>query len=205
MSRRLAEDADGELLLQLLEAVETEERLTQRRLADSLGIALGLTNAYLKRCARKGWVRIRRVKPNRYRYFLTPQGFSEKTRLSARYLAGSLKYVTTLRLQLEQIYRRCDMLGHNRVVIIGAGELAELARLCAKANDIEVAGVIDADRLRMAECTVGSEMPSSAEAAVVVDLGETASLLTALAPCFTANDIHLPAILSGGEGRDRNS
>ena len=205
MSRRLAEDTDGELLLQLLKAVETEERLTQRRLADSLGIALGLTNAYLKRCARKGWVRIRRVKPNRYRYFLTPQGFSEKTRLSARYLAGSLKYLTTLRLQLEQIYRRCDMLGHNRVVIIGAGELAELARLCAKANDIEIAGVIDADRFRTVKSDAMAEIPLAADAAVVVDLGEITSLLTALAPCFTSDEIHLLEILSGDEGRDRDS
>ena len=205
MLRRLAEDADGELLLQLLKAVETEERLTQRRLADTLGIALGLTNAYLKRCTRKGWVRIRRVKPNRYRYFLTPQGFSEKTRLSARYLAGSLKYVTTLRLQLEQIYRRCDMLGHNRVVIIGVGELAELARLCAKANDIEIAGVIDADRFRTVKSDAMAEIPLAADAAVVVDLGEITSLLTALAPYFTANEIDLLAILSGDEGRDRDS
>ena len=60
--------------------------MTQRHLADRLGVALGLANSYLRRCARKGLIKITQAPDNRYLYYLTPQGFTEKTRLTARYL-----------------------------------------------------------------------------------------------------------------------
>ena len=63
--------------------VEENSQITQRSLASELGIALGLTNAYLKRCVRKGWVKINQAPANRYAYYLTPRGFAEKSRLTA--------------------------------------------------------------------------------------------------------------------------
>ncbi len=211
MSRRLADDGslDGDLVLRLLEAVETEDRLTQRSLADSLGIALGLTNAYVKRCVRKGWVRIRRVKPNRYRYFLTPKGFSEKARLTARYLASSLKYVATIRRQLDAVYARCEILGRTRIVIVGEGELAELAMLCAGSRGVDVMDVIDPavildDDEHATRPHVAAKM-AAADAVVVVDLAASPALLTRLGTWFTANDVHRPALLSGDSGSKSNS
>ena len=46
-------DSEARRHLQLLEAVEEDSRVTQRGLATKLGIALGLTNIYLKRLVRK--------------------------------------------------------------------------------------------------------------------------------------------------------
>jgi Winged helix-turn-helix DNA-binding len=52
---KLAASEETRLLLGLLESVERGEVKSQRRLASELGIALGLVNAYLKRCMRKGF------------------------------------------------------------------------------------------------------------------------------------------------------
>ncbi|HEY6874619.1 MAG TPA: winged helix-turn-helix transcriptional regulator, partial [Geobacteraceae bacterium] len=58
----------------LISEIAKEESLSQRELAQRLGIALGLVNSYLKNLVAKGFVRVRNFPPNRYAYLLTPQG-----------------------------------------------------------------------------------------------------------------------------------
>src|ERR1700685_3834729 len=79
---------DTAILLGVLSAVERDSGVTQRHLAHELKIALGLINAYVRRCAKKGFIKIRQVPLNRYAYYLTPRGFAEKSCLTAEYLAA---------------------------------------------------------------------------------------------------------------------
>ena len=46
---------------------------------------------------------------------------------------------------------------------------------------------------------------AAADGAIVVALAASPALLTAMAACFTANEIHRPALLAGDEGRARAS
>lgn len=66
------------LTLEILEAIEKRDNVTQRHLADSLGVALGLANSYMKRCVRKGLIKVHQAPANRFLYYLTPKGFVEK-------------------------------------------------------------------------------------------------------------------------------
>jgi predicted transcriptional regulator len=75
-------DIEAHRDLKLLEAVEADSRVTQRGLSTQLGIALGLTNIYLKRLVRKGYVKCVNVQSNRITYLLTPTGIAEKWRSS---------------------------------------------------------------------------------------------------------------------------
>ena len=68
--------------LTILNAIADDDRLTQRHLAQELGVAVSLANLYLRRLALKGFIRITNVHPNRLRYMLTPKGIAEKTRLT---------------------------------------------------------------------------------------------------------------------------
>ena len=83
MSEASRDPGDPEIVLGLLTSIERDSAVTQRKLAGDLGIALGLANAYLRRCVRKGLVKVSQVPLNRYAYYLTPQGFAEKSRLTA--------------------------------------------------------------------------------------------------------------------------
>src|SRR5438445_12821261 len=80
------------IVLGLLESVERDGAQSQRRLATELGIALGLVNAYLKRCVKKGYVKVSNVPSHRYAYYLTPQGFAEKSRLTVEYISYSFSF-----------------------------------------------------------------------------------------------------------------
>lgn len=68
--------------LQILNALSDNIAVTQRDLSSGLGIALGLVNSYIKNLIRKGYITVKSIPPRRYAYYLTPKGFSEKTRLT---------------------------------------------------------------------------------------------------------------------------
>src|SRR5215510_6343098 len=86
------EGEKARIMLGLLESVERDGGQSQRRLAAELGIALGLVNAYLKRCVKKGLVKVGGAPARRYAYYLTPQGFAEKSRLTVEYLSVSFSF-----------------------------------------------------------------------------------------------------------------
>jgi DNA-binding MarR family transcriptional regulator len=137
------EAGDPEIVLGVLTSIERDSAITQRKLAGDLGIALGLANAYLRRCVRKGLVKMSQVPLNRYAYYLTPQGFAEKSRLTAEYLAVSFNFFRRARGDCAVLLRQCTARGWRRVALYGAGDLAEIAVLSAGETGIEVACVID--------------------------------------------------------------
>ena len=134
---------DAEITLGLLNAVHDNEAITQRRAAKDLGVALGLINAYLKRCVRKGYIKVSQIPPNRYAYYLTPHGFSEKSRLTAEYLSSSFTFFRRARSQCEAGLDLCAARGWTRVALAGASELAEIATLCAAERPVTLVGLID--------------------------------------------------------------
>ena len=133
---------DSEITLGILNAVHANERITQRSVAQELGIALGLANAYLKRCAKKGLIKVSQAPANRYAYYLTPQGFSEKSRLTAEYLSDSFRFFRSARNQCSEALREASRRGWTRVALYGASELAEVASLC-EAADVEIITIVD--------------------------------------------------------------
>jgi len=136
----------------LLSVIETDEHVSQRSLAKSVGIALGLTNLILRRVIRKGWVRMVHIRPNRVRYLLTPTGIAEKARMSRDSLKYSIRLYTEAR---DRIREQITMLaqqgrgvtangnGHGRIVFFGAGELAEIGYVCLQETDLDLIGVVD--------------------------------------------------------------
>ena len=128
--------------LQLLEAVEQEATITQRTLARRLGIALGLTNLYLRRLVRKGHVKCVTVAPNRLVYMLTPRGVSRKARLTYEFMKYSLDFYRDVRKHLRNSLSDA-VRQRQRVAIYGTGELAELVYLLVKELGLELVAVSD--------------------------------------------------------------
>ena len=134
------------IVLSVLTSIERDSAITQRALARELGIALGLANAYLRRCVHKGLVKMRQVPINRYAYYLTPQGLAEKSRLTAEYLAVSFDFFRRARTDCAALFRQCESRGWRSVALYGAGDLAEIAILSAGETAVEVLCVIDPEQ-----------------------------------------------------------
>jgi DNA-binding MarR family transcriptional regulator len=120
-----------------------DQGLNQRTLARQIGISVGLVNALVHRAVHKGLIKIKEAPARRYAYYLTPKGFAEKSRLVAEYLDYSLSFFRTARQEYNDVFARCAAVGIRRVILCGAGELAEIATLAANGADVELVGVYD--------------------------------------------------------------
>lgn len=132
--------------LEILTAIGEGRPLTQRDLAQRLGVALGLTNLYLKRLAKKGYIKIVEFprKPSarkRLRYLLTPKGITEKTQLTYEHVTYSLNLYRRARQTLRESLSLLLENGIKRVALYGTGEAAELAYLTLKEFGLEPVGV----------------------------------------------------------------
>jgi len=135
-------DIEAHRDLKLLEAVEQDSRITQRSLSTKLGIALGLTNIYLKRLVRKGCIKCVNVQSNRITYLITPRGISEKARLTYEFMDYSLHLFGEVRQHLRHALVECAA-ADRRVAIYGRGEAAELAYLSLREAGLEPVAIFD--------------------------------------------------------------
>ena len=136
--------SETKITLGLLNAVEGDSTVTQRSVSKELGIALGLANTYLKRCIKKGLIKVNQAPANRFAYYLTPKGFAEKSRLTAEYLSISFNFFREMRNQCTDIYQTCEQQNLRRIIFCGCSDLTEIAILCAKEFPVELIGIVDA-------------------------------------------------------------
>ncbi len=191
-----------ETTLGLLDAVEDAEGLSQRTLAARLGVALGLTNALIKRCAKKGLLKVRQAPARRYAYYLTPKGFKEKSRLTAEYLSVSLNFFRRARVEYGDAFATCKARGWRRVALYGASELAEIAILAADEAGIELVAVIDPGRnvaqfcrLPVARAMSKVGKPASVDAVVVTDVIEPQAVFEGMLDELPPERILTPPLL----------
>ena len=151
MAGSLPTDENGadRIVLGLLTSVEADGARSQRRIAADLGVALGLVNAYLKRSVKKGLVKVGQAPARRYAYYLTPQGFSEKSRLTIEYLSSSFSLFRKAKEEYGKIFDRAHALGFDRIVLAGKSDLCEIAILCAVDGPISIVAVVDPDEQQL--------------------------------------------------------
>ena len=137
------EHGNERIVLGLLSSVETDGARSQRLIAAELGIALGLVNAYLKRCVKKGLVKVHDVPARRYAYYLTPQGFAEKSRLTVQYLSDSFSFFRKAKGDCTQVFEEAAARGLSRLVLAGKSDLAEIAILCSVEAGAAVVAIVD--------------------------------------------------------------
>ena len=111
--------------LEILTAISEGRPLTQRDLAQRMGVALGLANLYLKRLAKKGYIKIidfprRPAARKRLRYLLTPKGLAEKSQLTYEHMAYSLNLYRRARQTLREALEQLPQQGLKRVGLLNA-------------------------------------------------------------------------------------
>ena len=192
-------DAEAEITLGLLDAVENNSEVSQRSLARELGIALGLTNAYLKRCIRKGWIKASQAPANRYAYYVTPKGLTEKGRLTTRYLAYSLQFYREARNQLDELLAECARQRWQRIGLAGVSELAEIAMLCAMQHNTTVVCVVheksSLTAFRGAPVNKSFEDAPNVDAIIITSLNRRQSVYDAACSHLASERVLTPALL----------
>jgi EPS-associated MarR family transcriptional regulator len=96
----------NEIHLQVLRAVESYPGLTQRQLAQELGVSLGKAHYCIKALIDKGLVKMGNFSHNQkkleYAYLLTPSGMKSKAKLTAHFLERKAVEYAMLKSELEK-------------------------------------------------------------------------------------------------------
>jgi DNA-binding MarR family transcriptional regulator len=205
-------DGDHRVVRDLLESIGRDGAQTQRRLAQELGIALGLVNAYLKRCIGKGFIKVRQAPARRYAYYLTPTGFAEKSRLTMNYLSYSMGFFRLARKDCGELFGEARRRRFARLALVGKSDLAEICIICGLESGIEVAAVVDpsADTTHFLAIPVVSSFDAIddalIDAVVITDMLTTKSSLERAIAHFGSDRVLVPDLLRvGPTGEDADS
>lgn len=194
------EQLNDRIVLDLLRTVDADGTRSQRRIAAELGIALGLVNVYLKRSVKMGLVKVRQAPARRYAYYLTPKGFSEKSRLTVEYLSRSFSFFREAKNDFAAIFAQAEGRGLSRLVVLGLSDLSEIALLCAVDRPIAIVAIVDADATteRFAGVLVAKhvdDIDQGFDAVVVADMRAAKGLMDAAIVRFGKDRVFAPALL----------
>jgi DNA-binding MarR family transcriptional regulator len=147
MNNNCSSGTEDHKTLQILNELSENDTMTQRDLSSHLNIALGLVNSYIKNLISKGYIKVKAIPPRRYAYYLTPKGFSEKTRLTYHLLQNYTKIYRQARGSLKKLFNALQASGVKRIVFAGADEIAEIAYITLQETELELAGIVDDEKV----------------------------------------------------------
>lgn len=131
------QEVDPYTELSLLSEVDRTPDTTQRGLARTLGISLGLTNLLLRNVAHKGYLRVVQANWRRRLYALTPKGMIRRVLLTSAYVNRILGHYQRVKLILQEELDPLALHAESRVAIYGTEEFAELVYLGLRNLGIE--------------------------------------------------------------------
>ena len=144
--------------LRLLEELERNPIVSQRELSHKFGIALGVTNACLKRMARKGLIRIRGLNHRKIGYHLTPKGFAEKAKLSFHLISYIVQHYAELKKIISQRLLEMQADGLQRIAFYGVSDEMEVAYVTLQGVNLKLVGIVEDDEKMTSRIIFGYEI-----------------------------------------------
>lgn len=87
----------------VLNVLNNEDNPSQREIAKKTGISLGLVNTLIKKCAKKGLVKIERINSRNIRYILTPDGIKTLTKKTIDFVKRSYQAIQQIRSKVKEL------------------------------------------------------------------------------------------------------
>lgn len=144
--------------LRILEELEKNPVISQRELSHKFGIALGVTNACLKRMTRNGWIRIRDLNPRKIGYYLTPKGILEKGRLTLNLILYRIQNYSELKKLIGDRLLEMQNEGLTRLVFYGISDEMEVAYVTLQGVNIKLVGIVEDDEKFIPQILFGHEV-----------------------------------------------
>jgi EPS-associated MarR family transcriptional regulator len=100
---------DDKTRYRLLKLLETKPELSQRQLAEELGVSVGKVNFCLHALLEKGLLKVRNLRDSNnklaYAYYLTPKGAQAKVRATTQFLKRKMQEYEEIRREIEELKR----------------------------------------------------------------------------------------------------
>jgi DNA-binding MarR family transcriptional regulator len=141
-----------------MEELEKNPIVSQRELSHKFGIALGVTNACLKRMARKGLIRIRGLNHRKIGYYLTPKGFAEKAELTLNLFSYIVHHYSELKTIISKRLLEMQQYGLQRIVFYGVTDEMEVAYITLQGVNLKLVGIVEDDEKFKPQIIFGHEL-----------------------------------------------
>jgi DNA-binding MarR family transcriptional regulator len=142
----LFKPSEGIRDLMLLEEIERNPKVSQRELSHKFGIALGVTNACIKRMARRGLIKLKGFPPRRIAYYLTPKGFTEKAKLTLNFFSDNIHHYTEMKKRIGKVLLQMQNMGIKRIAFYGISDEMEVAYVTLQGLEMELVGIVDGEK-----------------------------------------------------------
>jgi DNA-binding MarR family transcriptional regulator len=133
--------------LQFLEEIQQNPRVSQRELSNKFGIALGVTNACIKRMARRGLIRLKGFPPRRIAYYLTPKGFAEKAKLTLHFFSYNIQHYAEMKKVISRRLVEMQEDGIRRIAFYGVSDEMEITYITLHGSEMKLVGIIDENEM----------------------------------------------------------
>ena len=162
--------------LQFLEEIEQNPKVSQRELSHKFGIALGVTNACVKRMARRGLIILKGIPPRSIAYYITPKGFTEKGNLALKAFSLNIRHYAEIKKEFAKKLLEMQNSGVRRVAFYGVSDEMEVAFITLQGLQMKLVGIADEEK-NVGENVFGYKVISVRE---VRDLNPDAILITSI-------------------------
>lgn len=124
----------------ILRAVEKDAFTSQRKFSSQTNINVASVNFAMKKLVKKGYVRMVGANPRRLKYYVTPKGLCEKTKLAYNFFEQNYYFYREVRIDMETRIRNAYGDTKKSVAIYGVNELSEISYSVVLAMKLDFAG-----------------------------------------------------------------
>jgi len=101
----------------ILKRLESNPEISQRELANELGVSLGRANYCMQALIEKGLVKAKNFKNSQnkkaYMYYLTPKGIEAKASITLTFLKNKMAEYQALKTEIEHLEYEAKLIGHE--------------------------------------------------------------------------------------------
>ncbi|MDD4564883.1 MAG: winged helix-turn-helix transcriptional regulator [Eubacteriales bacterium] len=118
--------------LDILKIVAENPEVSQRKISEQMGISLGQVNFLIKKCVKKGLIKIEGQTAKSIKYNLTPKGFTEKAALTLQYIRISYEAILSLTDKVKKITDQYKAGGEQILICGDNDEIMSIIRLALR-------------------------------------------------------------------------
>lgn len=147
----------------LLELIEKDHQITQRQMSKELEVSLSMINTYLEEYEKKGYLKRKYLSSKVVEYHISKSGIERKKVLNIGYLKSAQDIYNYAKKDVENFLSRVKAKGFKKILLYGAGEVAEILLHTIKLdsdNGIEVLAIIDDDPNKVGKEVAGTKIIS---------------------------------------------
>lgn len=145
----------------ILDLIEKDAYITQRKIAASIGVAVSMVNFYIDIFEKNGFLIRKKYSSKTIEYFITKKGSERRKVLNISFLSNSLKIYSSAKENIALFLNQISDKGFKKIILYGAGEVSEIllqSILIDKDIPIEVVGIIDDDNKKHQQELLGKSI-----------------------------------------------